>query len=180
MVTNGWRALFALSLFVSSGLVDVAPTPARAETGLVCKFTSTSDPSAEGNHTGELSGGPLFADEPGAQIALRCTIQVGEATHTAPDAAIATSPTTLAFAVVAPQAVTFTAPPGTPVYLCTEATVNGQPRYYDARTGQWSNNPQTECGPPCIDFPPPYGEFCPPIGCDLWPPCWGTPVRQLG
>jgi len=137
----------------------VAVTPAaNAQTGFLCGFASITDPTVEGDvQTGEIDGGPLFAadvDNPGeetANISIRCTIQVGAqgSVHSGIDAYSAEGPTQAGVAVLPAHQFTYVAPEGAPVYLCTEAEVNGQIRYFneteDDATRGWTTSSASLC-----------------------------------
>jgi len=146
------------ALFAGSLGLTALPPPAHAQTGFLCGFTSITDPTVEGDvQIGEVDGGPLFAadvDNPGeetANIAIRCTIQVGAqgAVHSGVDAADVLSESTPAVTVLPPTAISYVSPPGTPVYLCTTAIVNGQVRYFneteDNATRGWSTSSASLC-----------------------------------
>lgn len=129
--------------------------PAQAQTGRLCGFLAATDPTVQNGQTqsGILNGGPVSsadADALGeavATISLKCTIQVGaaNANHDGADAASAAGNPSLAVAYVNPTLVSFVSPPGQPVYLCSQVTVNGQVRYYNPVTAAFSVSPNTPC-----------------------------------
>lgn len=133
---------------VAAGSLSVlyaAPAQAAPE-GARCRFTSVTDPVGEDDvQTGQMNGGPITdPTAPGAEITLTCTIQVGPlgATHAGADAAAASS-TGTGVAVLAPTAISYTAPEGLDVYQCTQVTVNGTTYYWNGTT--WTTDPSSAC-----------------------------------
>ena len=117
--------------------------------GRECSFTSVTDPTVENGQTqaGQINGGPIGdLNQPTATVTLTCTIQVGAAnsTHAGADA-VALSGTGTGFASVAGQA-SYTSPEGQPVYLCTQATINGTTYYLDETNSEWTFNSSAGCG----------------------------------
>lgn len=145
----------ATTAFGSIGLAVVPPVQAQAE-GLLCSFTSTTDPVSEPDtQTGEIEGGPLTATstdpnapsaDPSASMTLKCTVQVGAtgATHVGPDAASASASAT-GVVVLAPTTISYALPEDSSVYLCTQVTVNGSVYYYDETNGVWSMSASVDC-----------------------------------
>ena len=147
---------------LTAGSLFAAPVPAVAGAVLhtqsdVCGFTSAPDPTVAGGtvESGELHGGPLLAttvEGPGwetATILLKCVVHVGaaNATHTGADAAALWSPANPGVAVLTPGIVSFAVPSGEPVYVCSQAYVNGQARYWDAIGRIWSPWDGVPCSP---------------------------------
>ena len=136
---------------VVAGGVNLAFVPPASATpvGRPCSFTSVTDPTVENGQTqaGQINGGPVTDDTAVAPtITLTCTIQVGaaNASHGGADS-FALSNTGTGAASVAGQA-SYVSPEGQPVYLCTEATVNGTAYYYDSDTGTWTTDSSVRCG----------------------------------
>ena len=140
------------------GLVAV-PAPARVperdvvqeQTGKLCGFASTTDPSSPSVQTGVMHGGPVTAAEvtadPAATISLTCTVQVFAPTHAHPDAVSRSAGGGDGVAHLQPTAIGYDLPHehDQPVYLCSQATVAGQPYYWDALGGAWSTSADVRC-----------------------------------
>jgi hypothetical protein len=108
--------------------------------GLLCGFSSVTDPSIEGSQTGEIDGGPLVLGTDGGVYtgSLTCTIQTGtNDTHAEADAGSITGPTTTGV-VAAGGTVTYEVGTDEDVWLCTSVNIEGQGTlYYDETTGTW-------------------------------------------
>jgi hypothetical protein len=146
----------AAVLAVAVGSLNLAVVaPAEAQVGVAegrrCSFNSITDPTLEGDaQTGQINGGPLVATAPAATIQMTCTIQVGANTHNGGDACAAPGPASLQVGFVTPTACTYDSPEGVPVYMCTQATINGVTYYWDAGppdpgTGTWSTSSASYC-----------------------------------
>lgn len=161
----------AVMAVVAGGLSLTAAAPAQAQapegpaTGILCGFGSVTDPTIENGEvqTGEIDGGPLVATAPGATISMTCTIQVGAAnsTHAGANSAVAGSSPSVQATAVPPTLVSYLSPEGQPVYMCTEATVNGVTYYYDSvsEPGGWSLSSSVGCSEAISQeiFPGPLG-----------------------
>lgn len=132
--------------------------PAHAQSSPVegrrCGFDTVEDPTVEDGdvHTGSLSGGPLVATSPGAPISMQCTIQVGVANwaHSGANEAVAASAATPGVTALPPTLVSYFAPTGQPVYICTQVTVAGSTYYWDDVNGQWSPSSAVACQEPAV------------------------------
>ena len=141
-----------ISRLTVAGVLALAvldPGIAQAEPeGTLCDLAAVQDVTADDDtRTGVVSGGPIAdPDDPTAQVALTCTVQVGPAgaTHAGADAASATGSGTGA-AVVVPTQVSFVAPSGSDVYVCTSAVVDGVTYYYDDANAAWSTSASVSC-----------------------------------
>lgn len=171
------RKLLVPALLAAS----LGTAPADAQTGLLCRLTSLTEPASGGVQIGELDGGPMLAadiDNPGeetARIAIRCTIQVGAAgqTHAGPDAATAVSASTPGVAVLTPTPISYVVAGDEPVWLCTQVIVNDTTvRYFNEPAPgdpgrEWSTSDASVCTPvrtACVRYTDPglldTGEVC--------------------
>jgi hypothetical protein len=153
-------ATLALGAVVSSfGTVTAHAAVVDGPSGLLCGFSSVTDPGTEGGdvQTGELDAGPLLAVDnatpPAAQTGtVKCTIQVGGATHAAPDNGASASASGTGVIVLPATLVSYNSPANVPVYLCTQFTYsNGTTIYFDdsndpAVEGDWTDDPNSDCG----------------------------------
>lgn len=135
---------------VEECLSPAHPRPAR---GFLCGFTSEFDPTLEGDtQTGEIDGGPLVNEaNPGGDIYLKCTIQVGSqgATHAGADSTGVADGTGAGVVVIPPTVVRYVGPFGLPVYLCSEVRLGGAggtPLYWDSTNGEFSSSSGVDCG----------------------------------
>ena len=144
---------------ILSGLTGTASAgePVDGPSGVLCGFSSISNPQAEvGTQTGELDGGPLelINEETGAleTATLTCTIQVNSAIHngTSNDAVSASASGT-GVVVLPPTVVSYQAGAADPVYLCSQITFSGGVTLYwhssDDPTveGHWSVDATSTC-----------------------------------
>jgi hypothetical protein len=139
-------ARVAVLSVVAAGLAvgspaHAGPVPPGVAEGRRCTFSSVSDPAGEEEaFVGQINAGPLAATAAGAGIQITCTIQVGGAnsTHAGEDADSVTSTAGTQVASIPPTdddlppVVNYVAPENTPVFLCTEAIINGQSWFWDA------------------------------------------------
>jgi hypothetical protein len=128
--------------------------------GLLCGFTSTTDPGTEGGdvQTGEIDAGPLLAVDdtttpPTPQSGtVHCTIQVGGSTHAAPDNGASASASGTGVIVLPATLVSYNSPANVPVYLCTSFTFQGGATIYfndpndPTVDGDWTDDPNSNCG----------------------------------
>jgi len=126
-------------------------TPAQAQTGRRCGFSSEFDPTQEGDtQTGEIHGGPIANDvNPGGTIEIICSIHVGAAnsTHAGTAAVSVSSGASTAVAILAPTVVSYVAPFGQPVFMCTRVRLdNSQTLYYDDQNGAFVSSNTAVCG----------------------------------
>lgn len=148
------RKAIALAV-VAGGLNLAVVAPVQAQTldpaeGQVCGLVSITDPTIENGEVkvGEVQGGPLVATSAAATIQLRCTVQVGasNSTHSGADTAcVIESATSIQTAVITPTPCWFPAQQGQPVFLCSQAIINGRDYYYDSFTGTFSPSSGTAC-----------------------------------
>ena len=131
-----------------AGLVLAATTPVSAGTstppaGRACSFASVTDPTVENGETqtGQVNGGPLAAPE--SAVSMRCAIHVGNGTHAGTAAVSASAGPERDVVALAPTPVSYLSPEGQPVYLCTQATVDGTTWYRDGDT--WTANSSSSC-----------------------------------
>jgi hypothetical protein len=135
-------AAFSTLAWLVPGLVitaDAAPGSTVAN-GRRCAVDPISN--SGGNLVGWVQAGPLAAAATAASIQITCTIQVGGAnsTHngTGNDADFVTSRIETQVVSIPPTdngqppIVSYFVPPDTPVFLCTEAIINGTSWYWDA------------------------------------------------
>jgi hypothetical protein len=128
------------------------PPPA----GQRCGHSSASDPGTEGGdvQSGEVHGGPMVVHDghgnPG-QGTMHCNTQTGGGRHSDPDNGASASASGTGVIVLPPTLISYNAPPGVPVYLCTSFTyANGQTLYWDdsndpAVSGRWTTDPNADC-----------------------------------
>ena len=132
--------------------------------GFYCGFASEYDPTIEGGQvqTGVINGGPMVATAPGASITLTCTIQVGGANSThAGDDSVSRSGSGTQVATVAPDRISYVSPPGQPVYMCNQVTINGTDYYLDDVNFTWAEeNPNVPCGEAIYQETYPHGGTC--------------------
>jgi hypothetical protein len=118
-------------------------TPARAAaplTGDGCTELSVAQGGST-TYNGAMSG---VVAAPGSAVSLRCSIHVGNASHTGPAVATATvSGAGSSVAVAGPATITYDAESWDLVALCSEATVDGTDWYYDGAA--WSADPAVPC-----------------------------------
>lgn len=109
--------------------------------GSICDYAANG-PTAENGWTGFMDGGPLVA--PGSAISIRCSIHVGNNTHSgaAVPSATATAEGT-DVVVLPPTPITYFADDNDLVAMCTEATVDGTTWY--ASGGRWTTDSATPC-----------------------------------
>src|SRR3712207_4696802 len=143
---------------VAGTMLSFAPVAyaAPSPSGILCGFSSATDPQVEGSQTGEVDAGPLFwTDDTDPTLvasssgSITCTIQVNEGTHAGADACAVTGPETPVVGAAA-GTCTYAAGPDDNVYLCTQATVNGQTLYYNSSNdplveGDWSTSNTASC-----------------------------------
>lgn len=127
----------------------LAPSSAQAQTGFLCGEEHRSSREARDGrweHASLLTGGPMYAGDPNAEIVITCTIQFGTdgRTHAGPDAATASSPVGTGVAFLPSTPVHYVKEP-TYIYQCTQVTVNGVTYYYDDLNGAWSSSPDVPC-----------------------------------
>jgi hypothetical protein len=162
---------FATAATFAPGIAQA--TPADGPSGLLCGFTSTTDPGTEGGdvQTGELDAGPLTAIDDTATPptpptpqsgTVKCTIQVGGSTHAAPDNGASASASGTGVIVLPATLVSYNSPPNVPVYLCTQFTYSdGRTVYFDDPNdptvdGNWDTDPNVDCGLATeVSSPPP-------------------------
>jgi len=145
------RALAALAC--ATACVTAAAAPAAAgppgDGEMLCGMTVVTDPdprAPEHSYVAVLDGGPISGNG-----TMTCTIQVGGAgLHTDPDNGAKASATgTNGVTVFVPTLVSYTAPPGTNVYLCDQFTDSSNVTYvYDDMDGAWeaaAGNPSAAC-----------------------------------
>jgi hypothetical protein len=136
---------FAIAGLAAGTVLAFAPAAHAAADpqGLLCGFSSVTDPSIEGSQTGEIDGGPLVLGTDGGVYtgSLTCTIQTGtNDTHAEADAGSITGPTTTGV-VAAGGTVTYEVGADEDVWLCTSVNVQGQGTlYYDETTGTWGGS----------------------------------------
>ena len=147
----------ALAVLAAGIVVSAIPAAyaAPSPTGVLCGFTSASDPQVEGSQTGEIDGGPVFwTDDTDPTVtytgSITCTIQVNAPTHAGPDSCSVTGPETPVVGEVA-GTCTYAAASGDNVYLCTQVDVGGTTLYFADPNdplvdGAWSTDPNVPCG----------------------------------
>ena len=139
-------AKVALVSTVAGGLNLAFTVPARAQaSGRPCTVTSAW---LSGDlYGGVLEGGPVVADAQGAEIQMKCTVQVGAANsaHSGTDAAAANGPSLVQATTMPPSPVFYSVPLGSPVYVCTQVTVDGVTYYRNALTSAWSTSDGVRC-----------------------------------
>jgi hypothetical protein len=138
-------AATALSLFPIAAHAD----PAGPPEGRACSFTTVTG-------SGQINGGPLRA--PGHAVSIRCSIHVGNGTHSGA-AAVSEQAGPAAHAVVLPPTpITLDAPEEEAIHVCTESTVDAT-TWYLSPAG-WTTH---------------SGAACPAITtCDLFHNCGAT------
>ena len=139
----------ALAALVVWNMTPTFTAPAQAVPADVrrCSLTSVTDVSQGFGEiqVGQLNGGPIGDPaQPTASVTLRCSVHVGNNTHTGAVAASANSATSIGLATLAPTTVSYTLPENASVYVCTEVTVNGTTHYRNSG-GTWSTNPAVPC-----------------------------------
>jgi hypothetical protein len=139
-------AIAALALgALATTFVTPASAAAPSDTDLGCGFTSVTDPNPEapvGTQTGYIDGGPILQNG-----TITCTIQVGGATHAdANNGASASATGTNGFTYLSPTLVSYSSPPLTPVYLCTQFNDGSVTYYWDDTTGTWTTSASSTCG----------------------------------
>jgi hypothetical protein len=154
-------ATLALGAVVSSfGTVTAHAAETTGPSGLLCGFSSVTDPGTEGGdvQTGELDAGPLLAIDdaatpPAAQTGtVKCTIQVGGGTHDAPDNGASASASGTGVIVLPATLVSYNSPANVPVYLCTQFTYSNGTTVYWADSndptvdGHWDTSATVACG----------------------------------
>lgn len=154
-----------VTTFALAGLLSsIVTAPAHADSqksGLVCRFTSISDPSRHaGAQTGEVDAGPVtIVDDTNPTVLheghIECAIHVGLANmqNAAPDDAVVAGPRTQAVVDLPPTQLSFSAGPGDDVYLCIRLVTDEGTWYGDFGandltdpTPEWSTSPATNCG----------------------------------
>lgn len=156
--------LLAVALAVTAqGAVLAGPSGPPG--GRPCFFVSVQDP--DDSQQGAVYGGPLVA--PGADVSITCTIQVGGPRHDDPDTVTATAGPARDAVVLAPHAIAY---PSTfdPVYVCTEAVVDGTTWYRSGDT--WTQDPASDCAQA-------YSTADPPPHCFSLAECLVDPVLCL-
>lgn len=128
------RKLAAVMLAVAGLWTTAGPAGAtHVASGNTCGFWSVTDSTAEpGVQFGQISGGPVTATNTPATVTVKCTLQVGSATHSGVDNATVAA-TGSQSATVPATFVNYLWDVGLPVYLCTEWTVtdvSGTATYY--------------------------------------------------
>jgi len=172
----------AVLAVVAGGVSLAAVVPAQAQVpttppaeGRRCTFASVTDPTLpdEEVQTGQINGGPLVADQPGATIQLICTLQTSAANqaHNGTDACAVIGTPSLQVATAGPATCSYASPEGQPVYMCSQVNINGVPYYWDgdplsATAGTWSLSSSVGCnlaisqeifpGPICLVTPTLY------------------------
>ena len=150
-----------------------APDPS----GILCGFSSTTDPQVEGSQTGEVDAGPiLLGDDTDPTVvysgSVTCTIQVNAATHAGADACAVTGPNGTAV-IAAAGTCTYATTSGDNVYLCTQVNIDGGPTLYFADSndplveGEWSTDPNSACGLATSVDPGPIGGELDPLLCPI-------------
>ena len=142
---------------------SIAQEPLPVADGFYCGFASEYDPTIEGGQvqTGVINGGPMVATTPGASITLTCTIQVGGANSThAGDDSVSRSGSGTQVAVVAPDRISYSSPPGQPVYMCNQVTINGTTYYWHDTDFVWSLTNDAPCGEAIYQETYPTGGDC--------------------
>jgi hypothetical protein len=150
-------ALGGLNLVPLAPAEAQSPVPSPVANGRRCTFSSVTDPDGEPeSQVGQINAGPLAAASPGASIQITCTIQVGgaDSTHAGADTAVVTSTVSLQVASIPPTeddnppTISYVSPENTPVFLCTEAIINGVSWYWDATPKPMTipPNPQDQMG----------------------------------
>jgi hypothetical protein len=158
-------AAVAGSLSVVTQASATPPPPGPAE-GRRCSFSSVTEPAGEPEaQVGQINAGPLAATAAGASIQITCTIQVGalNSTHAGADADSVTSTVGTQVASIPgteddqPPTISYISPENVPVFLCTEAIINGTSHYWDATVAEegpvdqldtatgWTTNPGALC-----------------------------------
>jgi hypothetical protein len=118
-----------------TGTSQATPPVSPVANGTRCSYAAIDDPSGEPDHMlGFVTGGPLTASLPAATISMRCTIQVGgaNATHAGADSCSADSDPSLQVTELPATPCHYIRPAGVPVFICTQATINGMTWYWDA------------------------------------------------
>jgi hypothetical protein len=136
-------ALGALATTFVTPATAAEPTTPPDQT---CSFTSVTDPSPEAGENaqfGYIDGGPILQNG-----TITCTIQVGGAFHSsANNGASASATGTNGFTYLPPTLVSYSSPPLTPVYLCTQFTdTDNVTWYWDDIPGDWTTDPNSDCG----------------------------------
>ena len=139
-------AIAALALgALATTFVTPASAAAPSDTDLGCGFTSVTDPNPEaplGTQTGYIDGGPILQNG-----TITCTIQVGGGAHSDPNNGASASATgTNGFTYLSPTLVSYSSPPLTPVYLCSQFNDGTTTYYFDDTTGTWSTSSASTCG----------------------------------
>ncbi len=146
----------ALAAIALGGLVSsLAITPAHAATpdpwGAICQFASVTDPTVEGQQSGQVSGGPLVLTDdetpPGVYSGtLTCRVQVTTSNHTGSGPSVSGHGTPVVTA--GPSTLTYSAGLTDNVYLCSEFTddATGTTYYFDDTNSLWSTSNTVDCG----------------------------------
>ena len=138
----------------AAGMLLAGPTPAFAESVVMgrdnnlCGFESTPDTNRPGFHIGEVHGGPVVtgAGAPGSPvstISVRCSVQDGSS-HAHADLASGWSTNGIGTAYVPPTVISY-AFSGSPVYVCTQAMIDGVNYFWDTVSKQWSLSAGAQC-----------------------------------
>ena len=147
------RKIVLAGLAVAVGAGFAAPASAAAPTSPPdrgCGFSSATDPNPEApdnTQTGQINGGPIAQSG-----TITCTIQVGGVgLHSEPDNGAKASATgTNGTTVPNPTLISYTSPPNTNVYLCSQFTDTSNVTWlYDDADGVWENaagNTTATCG----------------------------------
>jgi hypothetical protein len=134
--------------------------------GLICQFSSTTDPTVEGGvQTGQISGGPLVIQDsttllPGSGT-LYCWLQVNDATHGDPLTHPGVHNHGTGVVTAGPAQITYTATATDNVYLCASFQDDASTTYYwHDSTSTWSTSPG-DCGLAISAGPPDPGPLDP-------------------
>lgn len=151
----------ALACVVAAIAVTAPAGAAAAGTppeGRRCTFLASSSHVEDEGHDGQINGGPLAA--PGSEISIRCSIHVGNATHSGPAAVSESAGPARDVVALPPTPMSYLAAHDDVVATCTEATVDGTTWYWD--TTAWTTDPDAPCDvsrtvtiwpPECPDHP---------------------------
>jgi hypothetical protein len=142
-------------LAASAAVLLVAPNPAWADDSVAsgrdanyCGFLSVPDSSRPGYHVGVIHGGPVNAGfgAPGSaasSISIRCSLQDAPQ-HSSADLASGWSTNGIGVSYVPPTVINY---PwlDRPLWICTEATIDGSKYFWDAVNRQWSPSSGVAC-----------------------------------